>query len=157
MKNLPQRLQIAFFAISLLVAGAIILDFVLPGQIVDDRIVEVKMERQSHHNASGNSHYAYEVITGQHQFSVSEEFARVAQEREPIEYAVSRLFREINWYRRFASESKSVHSFRIATGLGLPLLAMLAMGVAFFYLRRTGTWLVVLQTLLLADLVYLLY
>ena len=82
------------YAIFVFTALVIIADFIVPGRIVQNEILQVKKERQQHYNASGNAHYAYKVITDERQFWVEEDFAESVQGGEKIEYSVSRVFKK---------------------------------------------------------------
>lgn len=139
-----------------LVALVIIIDFIVPGKIVNDEIINVQAEREQYNNAAGNSHYSYKLVTNENSFSVSEEFARTVEEHEEIEYSVSRIFQEVNWYRLHASENKASNSLRIILGLLLPLLVIASIVVANRFKKNIGIVVFVLQVLLIGDLVFLL-
>lgn len=55
------------------------------------------MER--YYNSAGNSHRSYKVITKSHKFFVSKDFAKSINTKEKIEYAISPIFKEVNWYK----------------------------------------------------------
>lgn len=156
MNELPQKLILALYATFVLAALVIVVDFTLPGKIETDEIIKVKRERQQHHNASGNYHYSYTVITSQRQFSVGEDFAEMVQDNEKIEFSVSQIFQEVNWYRLLSSENRSSFSFRIMTGLVLPLLSIVSILLAYRFKKNIGILVFILQLLLIVDLIYLL-
>ena len=154
------RFQFTFrrslYGIFILVALVILIDFILPGRVINEVIIELNRERQQYYNAAQNAHYSYKVTTREHQFWVEADFAAGVQDHEKIQYAVSRIFKEVNWYRLVSSENRATYSLRILSGLVLPLLAIISIIIAFRFKKNIDTLLFVLQTLLIADLVYLL-
>lgn len=137
-------------------AFVILVDYILPGRIINDEIINVKRVRQQYYNAARNYHFTYQVITSKNQFWVAEDFAELVQGHEKIEYSVSRIFKEVNWYRLLSSKNRAVYSLRIITGLVLPLLAIISIFVAYRSKKNIGTFVFVLQTLLIADLIFLM-
>jgi len=150
------KLRLSLYAAFTLVALVILVDFVSPGSIINDEIIHVQKERQQSYNAARNYHYSYKVITSEHEFLVTEDFAELELVHEQIEYSVSRIFKEVNWYRLLSSESKSFYSLRIASGLVLPLLTIILIFVVFQYKKKIGTLVYILQILLIADLIFLM-
>lgn len=146
------KLYLVFAVISLIM----IADFVIPGNHITDEIVEVKSERQQYFNAGGNAHYSYKVITNQHEFLVEERFSELVEDGEQIEYSISRIFKEINWYTLLSPRNKSHYSLRIMSGLILPLLVIIIMFASFKLKKRMSLLTFVLQILLLANLAFLL-
>ena len=142
-------------AVFALVALVIMADLLLPGIVIHDEVIQVEGELQQYYNAASNHHYSYQVITNHHQFSVAEDFAQQVKQKDEIEYAVSPIFHEVNWYRVPSSPNKSVYSLRILSGLALPLLTIISMVLSFLYLKNINTLVFVLQVLLIADLVFL--
>lgn len=140
-----------------LIALVIITDFLFPGRVFIDDITNVQSERQQYYNAAGNSHHSYKVITNTHEFPVEEEFADLDWENKKIEYSVSRIFKEINWYKLADSKNKSYYSLRVASGLMLPLLALISMAVAFSLKNNIDIIVFIFSVLLLADLIFLLF
>lgn len=138
-------------------ALVIIGDFVLPRSVVQSEIMEVRSQQEQYYNTARNYHYSYKVVTSQHEFSVSEEFSSLAQENQKIEYSVSPIFKEVNWYRLQKSDEKSSFSLRIISGLVLPLMALISILVAYRTKWNMNTLVFVLQTVLIADLVYLIH
>lgn len=139
-----------------LAALVIIFDFVVPGRFFSEKIISVQMEEQPYNNAAGNSHFSYQATTSQHQFSVTEEFAEMVQADDRIEYSVSPIFKEVNWYGLPSFEYRATYSLRTMSGLVLPLLTILSILVAYRFKRKIGILVFVLQALLIVVLVYLL-
>ena len=150
-----KRSKLAYI-LFIFLALVIILDFIFPGSAYTDRVVKVKKELQQYYNAAGNYHYSHRLFTTNHHFSVSEEFAQRIQERQEILYNVSLIFKEVNGYGLATSESKSIHSLRILSGLIVPLLAGIIMILGYTYESKVGILVFVTQALLLADLLFLM-
>ena len=94
--------------------------------------------------------------TAQNYITVSPSFAATIKVGEPIYYKLSTLFNEINGYRLSEDQPFKVHSMRWFTGLILPLLAMAILLISLRYPDKYGTFLFVVQCVLIADLIYLL-
>ena len=156
MNKHQHNLRLSLNAAFTLAALVILVDFVSPGRILNDEIINVQRERQQYYNAARNYHYSYKVITSEHEFLVAEDFAELKLVNKKIEYAVSPIFKEVNWYRLLASESKSFYSLRIVSGLVLPMLTIISIFVAFRYKKKIGTLVFILQILLIADLIFLM-
>jgi hypothetical protein len=139
-----------------LVALIILVDFVSPGRIINDEIINIKKERQQYYNAARNYHYSYKVITSEHEFLITDDFAKLELVNEKIEYSVSPIFKEVNWYRLLSSENKSFYSLRIVSGLVIPLLAIISIFVTFRYKKEIDILVFILQILLIANLIFLM-
>ena len=150
------KLLLAFYATFTLLALVIIVDFAFPGERITDDIIRVEREFQSHNNASRNYHYSYRLIANEHQFQLSEEFSTQEWKGEKVEYSVSRIFQEVNWYRLLPSGEKSYYSMRIGLGLVLPLLALASIFLTYRLKSNNDIPVVVLQLLLLGDLIFLM-
>lgn len=150
------KLHVSFHAAFVLTALVIMVDFILPGRVIIDEIISVKKERQQYYNAASNYHYSYQIITPKHQFSVAEDFAELVHGHDKIEYSVSRIFKEVNWYGLLSSENRAIYSLRIISGLVLPLLTILSIFIAYRFKKNIGTLIFVLQVLMIADLIFLI-
>lgn len=104
------KLNLLFYAAFALVALIILIDFAWPGRRINDDIINVQKERQQYYNAARNYHYTYKVTTNEHVFYVEEEFAELELLKERIAYAVSPIFKEVNWYRLLSNEKKTFYS-----------------------------------------------
>lgn len=156
MRNLQQKLQLSLHAFMTIVAMVIIIDFAWSGRIINDEIVKLQKQLQQHNNASGNYHYSYKVITNEHQFWIDEDFAKLVEDQEKIEYSVSPIFEEVNWYSSLSSQNKSTYSLRILSGLVIPLLTIIAIVVCYRSRFNIGMLVFLLQVLLIANLIYLM-
>ncbi len=153
----PQnKIRLYLNAAFIFAALVIIADFILPGNVINGEILDIQKEEQQYYNAAGNSHYSYMVVTGEHQFSVTEEFAALVQDQDEIQYAVSHIFKEVNWYSLPSAKNRATYSFRFVSGLALPFLTILSILVAYRFKKNIGILVFVLQALLMADLVFLL-
>ena len=144
------------YLLTIALAAVIFIDFELPGKAVTNEILEIKKERQQYYNAAQNFHYTYKIVTAEHSFTVSEDFAKEVSIGEKVEYAVSYLFNEVNRYASAQGEHSSIHSFRWVSGLILPLLTVIIMLLAMKYPGRLSIVSFVFQVLLIADLIYLI-
>ncbi len=149
------RLQFLLYGITIVLALLILIDFTLPGNVFIEGDVNIKKDRENYYNAGGNSHNTYKVITPNHQFSVSENFAKSVQDKK-IKYSVSLIFKEINRYQLFPSGKNEIYSFRIASGLALPLIVIFTIMIAYFYKKNIDILIFVLQVVLLGDFLMLI-
>ncbi len=150
------KLRLSLYVTFTLVALIILVDFVSPGRIINDEIINIKKERQQYYNAARNYHYSYKVITSEHEFLITDDFAKLELVNEKIEYSVSPIFKEVNWYRLLSSENKSFYSLRIVSGLVIPLLAIISIFVTFRYKKEIDILVFILQILLIANLIFLM-
>lgn len=139
-----------------LVAILMLLDFLLPGATFHETIKSIIEEKQQYYNAAKNYHYSYRLVTGQHDFLVDEEFVVSMNKERKVEYAVSPVFKEVNWYKLQSAEDKFYYSFRLASGLVLPLLVLVSIVLALKFAKSNQIWMFIIQVLLFANLVYLL-
>lgn len=146
----------SFQWLMILISGVIIIDFLFPGEMVNDTVVKVERIRQSHHNASGNSHFSFTLVGEHHKFDITEDFANVIDENDEIRYSVSPLFKEVNRFKKVNATHASYFPLRVISGFVLPLLILL-----LFAAERIWNWglknlQMVLAILLVVDLVYLI-
>lgn len=156
MINHQDKLRLGLYSLFALASIIILTDFILPGSVVVEEIIDVKKERQQYYNAAQNYHFSYRVFTSTHNFSITEDFAKQIKNNQPIEFAVSPIFREINSYRLLNSGSREVYSLRILSGLVIPLALIIVMGLAFKYEKNMSILIFVIQVLVIADLIFLL-
>ena len=150
------KIQQITYSIFVLIALVILADFAVPGSKHEQDIVEVKRERQNYYNAGGNYHYSYKVMTDDRRILVSEEFAQTIGDDDRIEYTVSPVFKEVNWHRLDASGKKSYYSLRLASGLVLPILTIIAIVLFYRYNKGRAPIVFILQVLLFGDLIMLI-
>lgn len=150
------KLRLSAYAFFTLGAFIILFDFVYPGRILNDEIIDLSRERQQYYNASGNYHYSYIISTNGHEFIVAENFIKPELINKKIEYSISRIFKEVNWYKLLSSKKKSFSSLRVASGFVLPLLLIISIFVAYRYKKKIGLLIFILQVLFLADFIFLI-
>lgn len=153
MSNTKPRFRNIFLAIFSVIALVLILDFALTGEVINARIAGVQSEYQQYYNAAQNYHYSYMVFTEEHAFPVSESFAETVEKGDSVEFSVSILFKQVNWYRMSGDNNRSVYSLRLMAGLVAPLLALIVFFIAYRFKRNLSTLIFVLQAILLADLI----
>ena len=146
----------AFQWLMILISGVIIIDFLFPGEMVNDTVVKVERIRQSHHNASGNSHFSFTLVGEHHKFDITEDFANTIDANDEIRYSISPLFKEVNRFKKVKSNHASYFPLRVISGFVSPMLILL-----LFAAERIWNWglknlQMVLAILLVVDLVYLI-
>ena len=144
------------YSFSIFVALVIMTDFFLPGKVFIEDLERVKKERQRYYNAAQNHHYSFRVFTKKHNFSVSEEFAKEIQNSKKVKYTVSKIFNEVTSYSSLISDKKGIFSLRIFSGLVIPLLVVVTLGLAFQYEKKINILIFVIHVLLIANLVFLM-
>ncbi len=150
------KLRPFLYSFFILIALVIITDFVLPGKAFTDQVIKIQAERQQYYNAARNYHYSYKLTTGQHDFSVSKDFAKTVTEGDSVNYRLSRIFKEVNRYQLSDDESIHTDSLRRYSGLILPLLVLLVMGLAYRHERKMSALIFVMQIFTLGDLIFLI-
>ncbi len=154
-KNLG-KLRLWWYGLFILASLVILADFIIPGRVVIDDIIDVKKDRQQYYNAARNYHFSYRLITSTHNFSITEDFAKGINNDQKIEYAVSRIFKEVNHYQLFNSGNREIYSLRIFSGFVIPLLLIIIIGFAFKYEKKISVLIFVIQVLVIADLEFLI-
>lgn len=149
------KIQLLLYGITVIVSLVILIDFIVPGKVFTEEVIEIEKQRQQYYNAGGNYHYSYKAITSKHHFSVSEGFAKSVQNKK-IKYSVSFIFKEINSYSLLSSENSTIYSFRIVSGLILPLIVIITIAIAYRYKKKISTLIFVLQIILLANFIKLI-
>lgn len=153
-KQIKFQFVLSFTYIS--IALLILLDLAIPGKRISETILNVQSELQQHYNASGNYHYSYKVLTENHQFSVSKDLAQVDWQGRILNFSVSRIFGEVNWYRMTSKATKSYHPLRILSGLVVPLLMLITLFIRYRSKKKLDILLFILQFLFIANLIYLI-
>jgi len=143
------------YGITALIALVVLLDVCIPGKSYTDNVTEIIREKQKYYNAATNYHYSYKVVTPNHKFLVPEEFAAEAQDKE-ITYSVSLLFHEVNGFKLTTDKSYSMYSFRVVSGIILPLLILLILGLRLTYTKKVDKLLFILQIIMLLNLIKLM-
>jgi hypothetical protein len=130
MGQIQKKLRLFMRASIALVAAALLLDFVLPGQRFTTDVIKVDRKIQKHNNAAKGHHYSYQLSSTQHTFSVSETVAKCTKPGDDIEYSISRLFGEVNWCKPMQMQTRAYYSLRWLAALLLPLSVLVLMFVA---------------------------
>lgn len=156
MINNQYKLRLGLYGLFVLTSLTILTDFILPGSVVVEDIIEIKKEKQQYYNAARNYHFSYRVFTSTNNFSITEDFAKELSNNQQIEFAVSPIFREINSYRLLNAESREIYSLRIFSGLIIPLALIIVIGLAFKYEKKMSILIFVIQAIVIVDLIFLL-
>lgn len=154
--NYNTKLNIYSHKLFIAIALVILVDFLLPGKVINDEVISVQKSKQQYYNAARNYHYSYEVITNKTHFMASKDFAQSVKKNQPIKYAVSRLFNEVNWYKSLKDKNKSIHSLRIFLGLIFPLLTIIAIVLMYRFNKKIGSLVMMLKIILIIDLIFLI-
>lgn len=149
----PKAVIILLFAA---LATVFILDYLIPGDSYTEKVTAIDKNLQRYNNAAQNYHFSFAVLTENHTFSVSEDFARQLNEGDEITFSVSPLFSEVNHYKHLKSETSESYILGIIAQLILPLLSLIVFTLGLKYHSKVGNLVFVFQVLLLADLVLLL-
>ena len=155
MKNQLSATQLFLNGITILISLVVLMDFALPGTRYTEDVVSISRNKEKYYNAGGNSHNTYRVVTTTRQFSVSKDVAITAEGKQ-IDYALSLIFKEVNGYKLAALEKNHLYSFRVVSGLVLPLLVLLVFGISYRFKKDLGILLFVLQVLTVGNLVMVL-
>ena len=156
MNKNKQSLQKLLYILFGILALVMVIDFIIPGTVVNNEIITLKRDRQQYYNAAQNHHYTYKVITNSHEFYITEDAATLNQNNKKIQYAVSKIFKEVNWYQLQASQKTSYYSLRIISGLVLPVLFIITIAIVYRSKRNLDILVFVLHILLLANLIFLI-
>ena len=113
MNNISNRLLSVLKKIFVLIAILILVDFVWPGQVYLEDILDIQRTREQYYNAARNSHVSFKVFTPNTSFHVSKAFAKSQWKSQQIEYAISPIFKEVNWYQIVNAEKKRAVFFKV--------------------------------------------
>lgn len=149
-------IRLSLYSIFSIIALIILIDFIAPGRVINSDIVRVKKERQQYYNAGGNQHYSYQIITPEHHFSVTKDFAQEIKNNQHITYTVSPIFNEVNKYGLTSSKSKTMYSLRIISGLIIPFFALITILLAYKLKGKIDVLVFVIKALLIGNLVFLI-
>jgi len=134
----------------------ILFDFLLPGKITVEEIIDIPRNEENYYNAGQNYHYSFSVITKGYNFSITENFARKINRNEKIEFEISTIFNEINKYRLNNNDSFEVYPTRIISGLILPSLLIIVLTLAYKYKSKISTLVFVIKVVQIANFIFLL-
>lgn len=138
-------------------ALVILCDYALPGSPKKSEVQNVQKHRQNYYNAAQGYHYSYRVITPDRSISVDENFAKLIHDEPNIEYSLSPIFSQVNWYSLPSDNQRYTYSLRLVSGFILPL-GYLTM--VFFSIRLKRAWIfpfIVAHILLFANTLMLLF
>ena len=150
------KIRLSLYSIFAIIALIILIDFIAPGSVINSDIVHVKKERQQYYNAGGNQHYSYQVITPEHHFSVTKNFAQEIKNNQQITYTVSPIFNEVNRYGLASSKNKTMYSLRVISGFIIPFFALITILFAYKLKDKIDILVFVFKALLIGNFVFLL-
>lgn len=150
------KIRLSLYSIFAIIALIILIDFIAPGSVITSDIVRVKKELQQYYNAGGNQHYSYQIITPEHHFSVTKDFAQEIKNSQQITYTVSPIFNEVNRYGLTSSKNKTMYSLRVISGFIIPFFALITILLAYKLKDKIDVLVFVINALLIGNLVFLL-
>lgn len=156
MNKYPSKIQKAISIVIIGISLLMIVDFILPGQVIEDKVERLARTHESYNNAGGGFHYSFKVVTENQVFNISEEFARKIRQGTPIVYSESIIFSKVNWYKLSMNDSNSYYILRILLGLMLPLATIVSIFLAYNYFPKLETLVFIFQVLVLVDLFFML-
>lgn len=139
----------------LLLASLTLLDMILPGQPFKSVIVKININYEPYFNAAGNGHDSYAVVTEEHRFFIDQKDKEDLSEGHEINYRISPIFKEIQYYKSENIGSK-IPSIRLFSGVFIPIFSIVIIGLSFRFSERLSIASFVCQVATLANLVYLL-
>lgn len=151
------RIKQIISSVFMLLAFLIVADFGLPGTNHVVAVTDIEAKVEGHNNASGNSHYSYQVHTREHSFYASEDFAENLKDGDSIEYHTSLLFQEVNRHRFVKEGGHYIYSLRWYSGLIIPLAVLAVLLFGLWKSEKVGIWANIAQILLVADLVFIFW
>lgn len=143
-------------AVCTLLALVMLVDFCFSGKTQVEEVISTHKNLERYHNAGGNSNFSFWIQTNTLRFPVSEHFASLAKEAQVLKINVSPIFREVNSYEILETGEKEVYSFRVFSGLLLPVLLLVGIGLGYSYKKKVSTFVFVVEALTIANLAYLL-
>ena len=154
-KNIDLSIKSLIKYACLLICLVTLADALIPGKGYESVIEEISQEYQPYFNAGGNGHFAYTVITADHQFSIDANDLFSIEEGEIISYRISRIFQEIQSY---TSEGgiRNRNSLSNFTGLIIPLFGIFVILISLRTPEKYGTLTFVAEVLILANLIFIL-
>ena len=150
------KIRLSLYSIFTIIALIILIDFIAPGSAITSDIVRVKKELQQYYNAGRNQHNSYQIITPEHHFSVTKDFAQEIKNSQQITYTVSPIFNEVNRYGLTSSKNKTIYSLRVISGFIIPFFALITILLAFKLKDKIDVLVFVIKALLIGNLVFLL-
>lgn len=141
----------------MLLALLIVADFGLPGSTHLSEVTDIEAKVEGHNNASGNSHYSYQVHTQEHSFYASEDFAENLKDGDSIEYRTSLLFQEVNRHGFLKEGGHHIYSLRWYSGFIIPLAVLAVLLFGWWNKEKVGMWANIAEVLLVADLVFIFW
>jgi len=152
LKKLKPISNVFFMLIALLT----LVDYTLTGRQEIEPVIALNNSFESYYNARGNSHYSKKIETENFNFSISEKYYELINIGDEIAIEESPLFKEINASKSIKKNYTETYSLRRLTGLIIPLLLLIAIGINYKFKDKTTVLLVISKLIIVINLVYLL-
>ena len=150
-----KKLQTIILVCSAIIAVIAIIDFSFTGQTVTETALSSKAKFERYYNAGGNSHTSHSIHTKNYDFYASENFQYEVKEHDTLQLKTSLLFNEVNSATIVKSNIKETYSLRLYSGLIIPLLLLIAIGINYKFPNKITIVTFVLAVLNVGNLVYL--
>lgn len=155
MKTKNQFIKKWLIYVFMLINIALVLDFLIPGQEINSKILFKEKKEQRYFNAGQNSHYSFALHTAKHIIDIDEVSFDAVAVGDSILFTSSMLFQETNSYG-LADKARQTNSLRSFSGLYLPLLALVTLCLGLYLRKRVDILVFVVQIMTLLNLVYCL-
>ncbi len=156
-KEVFEHLKKAILFVCALLAVLILIDYTYSSSQTTEKVISKNRRLENKHSVARNYYYAYYLNTESYQIPVTKKFRDKAQEGTILQLEISLLFNEINKVTISASGESEVYSFRMASGLFLPSLVLLILGIGWKLGDKIATLVFVSQVVLLANFFFLLF
>jgi hypothetical protein len=150
-----KKLQTIILALSAIIAIVTIIDFSFTGQTITETALSSKAKFERYYNAGGNSHTSHSIHTKSYDFYATEDFQYEVKDHDTLQLKTSLLFNEINSATHLKSNTTETYSLRLYSGLIIPLLFLIAIGVYYKFPYKIAIVTFVLAVLNIGNLVYL--
>lgn len=148
--------QKIFMALCAVLALLTLIDYRFSKNTTIDKIIDKTRSLENRYNVGRNYYYGYYLNTAERTINVSKEFQNNVVPNDDVEVEHSLLFNNINRITSVSSRAAEVYSLRIASGLVLPSLVLLILGIGYKLGNRIGTLVFIAEIVLLVNFYFLL-
>lgn len=155
-EELFDKVQLMVMIIFAIIALLILVDYRFTGSTVIEDVIDKTSRLENKHSVARNFYVVYYIHTQENTIAVSKDFQSIAHLNEGVNIEKSLLFNEINNVTILASKKSEIYSFRTASGLLLPSLVLIILGLGYTLRSRINTLVFVSEVVLLIDFIFLL-
>lgn len=150
------KLQQFFMIFCAVGALLTLVDYRFSKETIRTTITDARRSLENKYNVGRNYYYGYSLETAEGAIVVSKEFQEGVSVGQEIRIKKSLFFDEVNQVTAVASGDTEVYSLRTASGLLLPSLVLVILGIGFTLKNKVSTLVFVMQVVLLVNLFLLL-